>query len=170
MQSPFPPETDGGRGREREPAIRWGWRRSAPAPLGRGGTWRPRAGCGRARRWGNARPSEGRGVAWGGARGGEVAQVVVSSGAVGRFGAACTPFARLRRRAQKHVGDTFRIYPRVDPKSAARPVFYLARSRELVAWPPLSLLTGCGSPRLRALGSVPPPHLEPSSCLCAGLV
>ena len=49
-----------------------------------------------------------RGVAWGGARGREVAQVVVLGGAVGRFGAACTPFARLRRRAQNPVGDTFR--------------------------------------------------------------
>ena len=59
--------------------------------------------------------------------------------------------------------------PTSRPEKCRRPGFYLARSRELVAWPPLSLLTGCGSQRLRALGSVPPPHPEPSSCLCAGL-
>ena len=68
-------------------------------------------------------------MAWGGARGGEVAQVVVSGGAVGRFGAAYTPFALLRRRAQKQVGDIFRIYPRVDPKSAAD-LFFISPARE----------------------------------------
>ena len=68
-------------------------------------------------------------MAWGGARGGEVAQVVVLGGAVGRFGAACTPFAWLRRRAQIQVGDTFRIYPRVDPKSAAD-LYFISPARE----------------------------------------
>ena len=36
MQSPFPAEAAAGGLSEGEPAIRWGWRRFAPAPLGRG--------------------------------------------------------------------------------------------------------------------------------------
>ena len=58
-----------------------------------------------------------------------MAQVVVLDGAVGRFGAAWTPFAWLRRRAQIQVGDTFRIYPRVDPKSAAD-LYFISPARE----------------------------------------
>ena len=60
-------------------------------------------------------------------REGEVGEL--EGGEEGRFGAACTPFARLRRRAQNRVGGTFLVYPRVLREKVADAVF-ISRPRE----------------------------------------
>ena len=84
---------------------------------------------------------------------------------VGRGGGAVWGGVDPLRVAAQTRADTGRRHfsdlPTSRPEKCRRPVFYLARSREPVAWPPLSLLTCCGSQRLRALGSVHPPHPEP---------
>ena len=53
----------------------------------------------------------------------------LEGGEEGRFGSACTPFARLRRRAQKHHGGIFPVYPRVGWENATM-VFFLLPPRE----------------------------------------
>ena len=58
-----------------------------------------------------------------------MAQVVVSSGLVGRFGATCTPFACLRRRAQNRHGGIFPVYPWVLPEKTGM-VFFFWPARE----------------------------------------
>ena len=64
-----------------------------------------------------------------GARGREGEVGELEGGEEGRFGAACTPFARLRRRAQKRHGGIFPVYPWVDPEKRGM-AFVLSPPRE----------------------------------------
>ena len=143
VQFSMPP--DWRRRRERETSYMLGLTAVfAPYLLGGGacGARRPPRvgwGCGITR-------GPAKGVAWGGAgregergRGGRVG---------GRGGGAVWGGVHpLRAAAQKHAETRRRHFsslPTGTLGKGRRRVFYLAPPREPVAWPPLSLLTGCG--------------------------
>ena len=100
----------------------------APFPLGGVASGEP--GPGAVGLFGGGTRGPAKGVAWGGAgregergRGGRV-----GGRGGGRFGEGAPP-TRGCADAQIQVGDTFRIHPRVDPKSAAD-LYFISRPRE----------------------------------------